>query len=282
MLGCSAETPADSTEDATPEAALDSEAGAPDATPDATPKDTTSLDVGDASTDTGADTGSPPDAGTVCTKEPTHSGGLTQYDKTALGNCGAPWPADDLFAAMATADYLAPSPAAPCGKCARITGPTGLEAVVHVVDQCPIATNPKCVAGHIDLSHAAFAAVVPKTYPYGGEVPNDKPITWRYVPCAVTGPIVLHFKDGTNPYWIAIQVRNARHGISKIRYRTGGAWVDATPRTNSLPYFVISGFGKSAIDLQSVDEFGQVLEDLAVPVAADTDVNGKAQFPACP
>ncbi len=278
-LGCAAE-PVEAVDAAADAALADAPADTVvllDTSADSRPSD---APTSDASVDAAPDT--PKDGGSACAKEPVRSGGLTQYDKTALGNCGVPWPSDDLFAAMATADYSVPSPGAPCGKCARVTGPTGLEVVVRVVDQCPIATNPKCVAGHIDLSRAAYAAIVPKTYPYGGEVPNDKPIPWRYVPCPVSGPIVLHFKDGTNPYWIAVQVRNARHGIAKIRYRSGGGWVDATPRTDALPYFVIAGFGKSSIDLQTVDEHGHMLEDLAVPVAADTDVSGKAQFPACP
>ena len=187
-----------------------------------------------------------------------------------------------MFAAMSTADFDSPSAAAACGKCVQITGPTGMTATIPVYDQCPTSSNPKCVNGHIDLSHAAFAAVVPGNYQYGGEVPNDHAVAWKYVACPVNGPIVYHFKDGVNAGWIAVQVRNARAGIRTIRYRKNGQWIDMTPRTDQLAYFIVQGLNATTIDLQAVDEFGHVLEDDGVAVNANSDVNGHAQFPACP
>ena len=46
------------------------------------------------------------------------------------------------------------------------------------------------------------------------------PITWHEVACNVTGPIDYHFKDGSNPYWTAIQIRNHRYPIAKLEAMT--------------------------------------------------------------
>ena len=155
-----------------------------------------------------------------CWTEPDHSGGLTQYDRTPQGNCGEPWPADDMYAAISTADY---NNSAVCGMCVEIDGRNGGKGIVHVSDQCPVgAMNPKCVSGHIDLSHTAFAKIAPGDT---GEVPNDQPVKWRYVPCQVTGPIVYHFDAMTQQYWLAVQIRNSRYGIKNIEYRDAdGSW----------------------------------------------------------
>jgi expansin (peptidoglycan-binding protein) len=212
-----------------------------------------------------------------CRTESTHMGGLTQYDQTALGNCGMPWPSNDLYAAMATDDYQS---SAVCGMCVEITGPTGLKAVVQAVDQCPVASNPKCVAGHIDLSHTAYAAVVPSNLP--GEVPNSQPVSWRYVACNANGPIVYHFKDGTSANWLALQVRNSRYGIAKIRWRKGGgSWQDMSAPTNTLAYFVANGPSTTTYDLEVTDVNGQVLEDNGVQLVPNGDAQGHAQFPNC-
>ncbi|HEX7477591.1 MAG TPA: expansin EXLX1 family cellulose-binding protein [Polyangiales bacterium] len=215
----------------------------------------------------------------MCKAEPTHMGGLTQYDKTPLGNCGMPWPSDDLYGAMATADYGA---SAVCGMCAEVTGPTGQKTIVHAVDQCPIASNPKCVAGHIDLSHTAYSAIVPSNYPFGGEVPNTSPISWRYVPCNTSGPIVYHFKDGTSMNWLAVQIRNSGYGIASLQYRrNGGAWENLSAPTVDLAYYVANGPNTTTYDFRVTDVNGQVLEDDGVHLMVNGEVSGHAQFPTC-
>jgi expansin len=211
----------------------------------------------------------------ACRAEPTHSGGLTQYDPTPLGNCGMPWPSDDLYAAISTADYMN---SAVCGMCVEVTGPAGEKTTVHVADQCPVGSNPKCTAGHIDLSHKAYNATV---HTGVGEVPNSSPVSWRYVPCGVSGNIVYHFKDGTSSNWAAVQIRNSRYGIAKISYRFNGSWRDMDARTNALAYFIANSTGLTTFDLRVTDVNGQVLEDDGVQLVANGDVQGHAQFPVC-
>jgi expansin (peptidoglycan-binding protein) len=214
----------------------------------------------------------------MCRAEATHMGGLTQYDQTALGNCGMPWPTNNLYGAMATDDYQA---SAVCGMCVEVTGPTGMKAVIQAVDQCPIGSNPKCVAGHIDLSHSAYAAVVPSNMP--GEVPNSQPVSWHFVPCDASGPIVYHFKDGTHKDWLAVQIRNSRYGIAKMRWRKAGTgnYRDMTARTNDLAYFVADGPGTTTYDFEVTDVNGQVLADNGVQLVTNGDAQGHAQFPDC-
>jgi expansin (peptidoglycan-binding protein) len=237
----------------------------------------------DTSSDALADVTSEEAAVTTCSVPPTHSGGLTQYDQTSQNNCGVPWPSDNLYAAISTPDYDSPTPSGACGKCLEVTGPgpSFTKATFLAVDQCPTATNSKCVTGHLDLSHTAFSAVVPSNYVYGGEVPNADPISWKYVACNVTGNIVYHFKDGTSSYWAAVQVRNARYGIAKIRYRNGSTWTDMTDRTDALAYFTTNLSNVTTIDLQAIDENGQVLEDDGISLGANVDRAGKGQFPLC-
>jgi expansin (peptidoglycan-binding protein) len=227
------------------------------------------------------------DGGGMCVPPPLLSGvGLTQYDQTGLGNCGMAWPQNNLYVAASTSEYdqgpLGPSGA--CGRCLELTGPAAQKATLLVVDQCPTASNPKCVNGHLDLSPLAYAALVPANFPTGGEVVNGATSTsWRYVACPVSGSIVYHFKEGTNPYWIAVQIRNSRYGIKSIRYKTAaGAWQNADARTDAMAFFVVNGWGDSSISLQVVDEFDRVLEDDNLPIAPNTDAQGHGQFEACP
>jgi expansin (peptidoglycan-binding protein) len=228
--------------------------------------------------------GMPMDSGPMqCGTQAEHKGGLTWYTPpSAMGNCGIPWGmAGNLYGAMATADYMNSTV---CGMCAEITGPSGMKATIQVIDQCPIGSNPKCTAGHIDLSHAAFNAVVPSNNAAGGEVPNNTPVSWRYVPCPVTTPIVYHFKDGTSGNWLAVQIRNTRYGIAGIKWRKSGSaeWKSMTPRTNDLAYFIADmPGGATTYDFQVSDVNGQTLEDWGVALKVNGDTNGHAQFPDC-
>ncbi len=267
----------------------DPDASGPDASPetasgsDAEPAhDAASSPDADApGVDAGADV---TDASIACPAPPLHEGGLTQYDQTSANNCGVPWPSNAMYAAISTPDYDAPTPSGACGKCLEVTGPTGMKATFVAVDQCPTSSNPKCVTGHLDLSHAAFAAVVPSNYQYGGEVPNQNAVAWHYVACSPSGNIVYHFDNGTSQYWVAAQIRNARYGIAKIRWRATGTqtFADMTDRTDGYAYFTATLNKTTKLDLQAIDEFGHTLEDDGVSIAANTDVTGGSQFPACP
>lgn len=249
-------------------AEADAETGADDAPLDATEESESAADAdgaadGDAPTDTAADG----DAAT-CPPEPEHTGEATYYTfADGSGNCGFdPSPDDLMIGAMNHTDYAA---SAVCGACAHLVGPSG-EVSFRIVDQCP-----ECAPGDIDLSPEAFDRIAAREL---GRVA----ISWRYIPCAVSGPIVYHFNTDANPWWVGLQLRNHRHPIASLEVRdAGGAWV-ATTRQD-WNYFTFDGGSiPSPYAFRVTDVYGHVLEDPSVALAPGADVAGAGQFPECP
>ncbi|NVB38534.1 hypothetical protein G6O69_11895 [Pseudenhygromyxa sp. WMMC2535] len=169
-----------------------------------------------------------------------------------------------MVGAMNAADYAG---SAVCGSCVRIDGPEGT-VEVRIVDQCP-----ECAPGDIDLSPEAFQALAPLEH---GRVP----ISWTYIPCAVDGPITYHFKDGSNPWWTAVQLRNHRHAIASFEFLDEDTWVEV-PRLDYNYFVYDSGMGEGPFSFRVTDVTGEVLEDSGLPLLDDGDVDGQAQFPAC-
>jgi expansin len=202
-----------------------------------------------------------------CGESPLRSGEATYYDfADGSGNCSFPATPEDLrVAAMNAVDYAS---SAACGACVAITGPKG-QVSVRIVDQCP-----GCPQGDIDLSPEAFEQIADLS---AGRVD----IEWRYVPCAVQGPLVYHFKEGSNEWWTAVQVRNHRYAIAELDYRSGeGAWVPVA--RESYNYFVeAAGMGPGPYALRVTDVHGQVVEDDGIPLVEAGDAPGAAQLGDC-
>ena len=214
----------------------------------------------------GGDDGGGLPGGSCDAVPPTASGEGTYYAATGGGHCSFdPSPDDLMVAAMNAVDYRT---AAWCGACLEVTGPSGT-VTVRVVDQCP-----ECAAGDLDLSPEAFALLAPLS---AGRVP----ITWHLVACDVTGPIAYHFKDGANPFWTAIQLRNHRYPIAKLEAMQAGAYVEI-PRVDYNYFVEPAGLGPGPYQLRVTDQRGHVLEDSAVALGDDVTRTGAAQFPACP
>ncbi len=203
----------------------------------------------------------------VCGDEPQHSGDGTYYDADGGGNCMFdPSPGDLIVAAMNETDYAG---SAACGACADVEGPDG-RILVRIVDRCP-----ECAPGDLDFSMEAFAMMAPVE---AGRVD----IRWRYVECPVDGPMSFRFKEGSNPYWTAIQVRNHRQRIAGLEARAsgGGAYQDVA--REQYNYFVApEGLGDGPYDLRITDVYGDVVEEPAVPPGDAVVVEGTAQLPSC-
>lgn len=210
------------------------------------------------------------------------SGMATYYlEADGGGNClFTPTPDNLMVAAISYLDYGNPDPlgkpaAGPaaryCGAYVEVSGPSG-SVVVRIVDKCPDAG---CRAGHLDLSPQAFAKIAPIER-------GIVPITWRVISPALTGPIAYHFKDGSNQWWTAVQVRNHRNPIAKLEYRnSSGAWVAVTRLDYN--YFVEpAGMGPGPYSLRVTDVYGNVLIDNNIAHTENGTVNGAAQFPAGP
>jgi len=170
-----------------------------------------------------------------------------------------------MVAAMNHIDY---ADSAVCGTCVHLVGPQG-EVSVRIVDQCP-----GCAQGHIDLSPQAFAEIADLQL-------GIVDIQWQYVPCDVQGPLVYHFKDGSNPWWTAVQIRNHLHQVATLEYLDGGSYKNV-PRV-SYNYFVeASGMGPGPYTFRVTDIYGGIVEDSGIPLLDDGDVSGTSQFPPCP
>jgi expansin (peptidoglycan-binding protein) len=207
------------------------------------------------------------DSGGSCTPAPAdESGDGTYYAADGTGACSFDASPDDLMvAAMNAPDW---NTAGWCGACVAVTGPMG-SVTVRIVDECP-----ECQHGDLDLSQEAFARIADVS---AGRVS----ITWHEVACDVQGPIAYHFKDGSNPYYAAIQIRNHRYPIAKVEAMTGSAYAEI-PRVD-YNYFVQSaGLGPGPYALRVTDTRGHVLDDSGVPLGDSTTTQGAAQFPACP
>jgi expansin (peptidoglycan-binding protein) len=170
-----------------------------------------------------------------------------------------------MVAAMNHTDY---ADSAACGACVAIDGPQG-SVGVRIVDRCP-----ECAPGDIDLSPEAFAQIADLS---AGRVD----ITWRYVSCEVSGPVVFHFKEGSNQWWTAVQLRNHRHAIASFAYQDEAGDFVAVERLD-YNYFVASeGMGPGPYTFRVTDVLGNSLEQTGIAFAEAQDVSGDQQFPAC-
>ncbi|MEZ4338120.1 MAG: expansin EXLX1 family cellulose-binding protein [Sandaracinaceae bacterium] len=220
---------------------------------------------------TGADAGPPLeiDAGppTACGAGLEGEGDGTYYAATGAGACGFPAQSGGelLVAAMNAPQWDGSNP---CGMCAHVIGPMG-EVTVRIVDLCP-----ECARGDLDLSPDAFDHIAMRA---AGRVP----ITWTEVPCDVSGPLVHHFKDGSNQWWTALQIRNHRHRIASVEADEGGTW-RSIPRLD-YNYFVADwGLGPGPYSLRVTDVYGHVVEDTNVPGGLDdADAPSSGQLAPC-
>ena len=199
---------------------------------------------------------------------PAHTGEGTYYGfADGSGNCMFPATPSDLdVGAMNHTDY---ADSAACGMCAQVAGPDGT-LNIRIVDQCP-----ECKPGDIDFSTSAFAKLAALSR---GRVP----ISWTYLPCAVSGPVVYHFKDGSNQWWTAVQIRNHRFGITRFEYLDSNGQWQSVPRLDYNYFVAAAGMGPGPYTVRVTDVNGATLEDSGVVLTPDGDCVGTNQFPDCP
>ena len=199
---------------------------------------------------------------------PIHHGIATFYDATGGGACSFEASPDDLMVTAMNAEEY--GVADYCGAYLSVTGPGGA-VTVRVVDLCP-----ECRAGHLDLSAEAFALIAD---PIDGRVN----ITWQLVSPELAGSIIYHFKEGSNPWWTAVQVRNHRNPVARLEVRgEGGEWVEVA-RTE-YNYFVQTepGMGSGPYTFRVTDVYGNILIDEGIAHVESGSVSGGAQFPPGP
>ena len=209
---------------------------------------------------------SPPATNVVTTEAfgEVHTGEATFYTfADGTGACLYDKTTDYHVAALNISDWAG---SAWCGACADVTGPTGEQVRVRIVDECP-----DCDKGQLDLHPDAFAELAPKT---DGRVA----INWTFVACDAQGPVKYKFKDGSNPYWTAVQVRNSRYPIAKFESsKDGSTWAELG--REGYNYFLNGGgFGAGTTQVRITAQNGETLTDTLPEVQASLEVPGAAQF----
>lgn len=185
------------------------------------------------------------------------SGIATFYDATGDGSCSFGTSSDLDVAAFDFPDFAG---SATCGACYNVSGPKG-QVTLRIVDSCP-----GCEAHHMDLSASAFAKIAD---PVDGRVT----ITYQAARCSVPDQMTYQYKDGSQQYWTAIQVRDHRVPIAKLEAMKNGAWEELT--RSDYNYFIDDqGIKDDPVMLRITSSDGQVLQD-SMPAAAD---NGGKEF----
>jgi expansin len=200
----------------------------------------------------------------------SHSGEATYYwEADGGGNCSfPPTPDDVMVAALADDDYG--DDARLCGAYARVKGPYG-NIQVRIVDRCPDAG---CYPGHLDLHPEAFKKIAPMEY---GRVN----ISWELVSPPIDGDVSYYFKDGSNPWWVAVQVRNHRNPLARFEVLRDGRWV-SLPRQEWNYYLASSGLGTGPFTFRVTDIFGNEIVTAGVPLLDNAGYPAGAQFPPLP
>lgn len=193
----------------------------------------------------------------------TRSGEGTYYDADGTGACLFDAGSSPLLVAALNAPDWAGS--AWCGACAEVTGPNG-SVTVRIVDLCP-----ECKSGDLDFSPEAFERLAPLEQ---GRIP----IEWSLVACDVSGPIRYRYKDGTNPWWTAVQVLNHRLPIAKLEWSPDGTEFQEVPREDYNYFVEADGFGDRPVKVRVTAVDGQVLEDELPAPQEYLEVEGSGQF----
>jgi expansin (peptidoglycan-binding protein) len=107
-------------------------------------------------------------------------------------------------------------------------------------------------------------------------------ISWRVVSPAISGPISYHFKDGSNQWWTAVQIRNHRNPITKLEYKNSqGQWV-SVERVDYNYFVEPSGMGPGPYTFRVTDSYGNTLQDSGIGGGDNVTRAGVAQFPVGP
>ncbi|MFT7624315.1 MAG: expansin (peptidoglycan-binding protein) [Myxococcota bacterium] len=147
-----------------------------------------------------------------------------------------------------------------------------------IIDSCPIASNPICVSGHLDLSRAAFQAL--------GEdlVTGVFDIEWQRVEAPVSevsGGVEVFVKDGSNPFHVELQIQNHLNPIATIEGRTAGSSDAFTELARQDYNFFVDATGLGATaEVRVTDIFGNQVT-LEVAITGGTSTQADDQFPTC-
>jgi expansin (peptidoglycan-binding protein) len=158
-----------------------------------------------------------------------------------------------------------------CGACIQITGANGKMVTATIIDECPYGSdggNTVCQmnpTGELDLSTALFDQL-------GYATGNPTGTTWKFVPCPVTGNVILQIKAGNqNEIFIqntVLALTSVARGSEIATRQSYGAW----------------HFGSNlnvGDTLTLVDAANRSLSVQVSSTAMRTNQDTGKQFPAC-
>ena len=158
-----------------------------------------------------------------------------------------------------------------CGACVQITGQNGKVIIATIADECPYGSdggNQPCSSnpsGHLDLSTAAFDQL-------GYSTGNPSGTNWKYVPCPVTGNVILQIKNGNDNEFFVQNTVLAIKGVSRngenAVHQSYGAW-----------HF--NGKLNSGDTLTLTDQSNRTLQVQVTSTAMGQAQDTGTQFPAC-
>jgi len=135
----------------------------------------------------------------------------------------------------------------------------------QVTDQCP-----GCGPNHVDLYPEAFAKLAD---PSKGIIN----VSWDFVPCGISSPIVLKNKSGTSKFWFSMQVMNANVGVSTLEVSVdGGKSWKGTKRMDYNFFENASGFGTDSVDVRITGVNGKsvVVKGVSIQAGATKTAGG--------
>lgn len=211
------------------------------------------------------------------TGEATAYRGVIQPSENGGGGyCGItelPTAARTYFAALNRAQFGSQGEDG-CGRCARARcidqrcRNNGWVTVL-LVDRCY-----ECAHGDIDFSNPAFLEMT-------GHAPHRLNIEWDFVPCPSHllgggGNVEFYLKDGINPYWVAVQPRNALQKVVSVT-------INGQPTTLLQgSYFYVWSFSGGAVPstltIRATAENGEVIEGYTAHIAEKTVIKTGQQF----
>ncbi len=192
----------------------------------------------------------------------SHSGEAVYYDANGRGACSLTFGKN---ASVLSAPNVVYNKIESCGQCLEVTGPAG-SAVIQVVDRCNTCADDLLV-----INKPAFDKIA------GTASSGREKITWKQVPCDVSGNLELRIKKSSSAYWTAIQIRNHRLPIRAVSFKQGDKWVPMT-RSNDNYFVAEKGVGAGGLTLRIEANDGQVVEETLDKWKDGETYQGKTQL----
>ena len=202
-----------------------------------------------------------------CLDTTSYNGTGTYFTSNGVGACGDSTKTDSMLIAAFNYDMYDSSKT--CGSCLEINGSLG-SVIVTIKDLCS-----SCPAQNIDLSKFAYSKI-------GNLINGTMSISWKSVPCPISGGIIYNFDSYSNLYYISLKIKNIRYAVKKVEFKNNGSdYIEMQRQTyNSFVISPTNSPATSPFDIRVTDILGNVIEE-QVPFNVEVDIQSNFQFPLC-